>query len=321
MSDRTLIEWTDATWNPVTGCSIVSPGCRRCYAMRLAGGRQRHHPSRAGLTRDSIAGPVWTGEVRFNEQWLDQPLRWRRPRRIFVCAHGDLFHESVPDDWINAVWSVMSRSPRHTFQVLTKRPARMREYLRHVRGTGIPLPNVWLGVSIEDQERADERVPLLLDTPAAVRFVSAEPLLGRLDLQWMIMEPWPSFVPVDGLYPGTLNVLAGHWWPLEGGDWQREYEGRIEELPKLDWVIVGGESGPGARHMKPEWARDLRDQCLNNGVPFFFKQWGGSRKNSQHGRLLDGVQWNQFPSLHRAAECPSHVPCASNQQQETNHVC
>lgn len=209
MADRTPIEWTDATWNPITGCSVTSPGCTNCYAMRLAGTRMKDHPSRAGLTTMSKKGPVWTGEVRFNEQWLDQPLRWRKPRMIFVCAHGDLFHENVPDDWIDRVFAVMALCPQHVFQVLTKRPERMRDYLaerqsdwvtrwaaaawrlrpRELRPDGngqllmrnhakFPLPNVWLGTSVEDQIRADERIPILLDTPAAVRWVSAEPLLG-----------------------------------------------------------------------------------------------------------------------------------------------
>jgi len=128
MSDGTKIEWTDATWNPITGCSIVSPGCTNCYAMRLAGTRMKHHPTRIGLTVDSKAEPVWNGQVRFNEQALDHPLRWRRPRRIFVCAHGDLFHESVPDEWIDQVFAVMALAPQHTFQVLTKRAKRMREW-------------------------------------------------------------------------------------------------------------------------------------------------------------------------------------------------
>ena len=250
MADGSGIEWTDATWNPITGCSVVSPGCTNCYAMKLAGTRMKHHPSRAGLTVDSKAGPVWTGEVRFNEEWLDQPLRWQKPRLIFVCAHGDLFHESVPDEWIDRVFAVMALAPHHTFQVLTKRPERMRRYLGH-GGTCIPvgirhqaerifgrdpgplpiaLPNVWLGVSAEDQERADERIPLLLATPAAVRWVSAEPLLGGIN-----MQPW---------------------------------------LDRLDWVVAGGESGPGARPMHPHWVQWLRDDCAKSGVAFSFKQWG-----------------------------------------------
>lgn len=275
MADKSGIEWTDATWNPITGCSVVSPGCTNCYAMKLAGTRMKHHPSRAGLTDDSKAGPVWNGKVRLNEQWLDQPLRWRKPRLIFVCAHGDLFHEAVPDAWIDRVFAVMALAPQHTFQVLTKRAERMREYLQSWGDLGyrwctaahdiingdpgaaprFPLPNVWLGTSAEDQQRADARIPPLLDTPAAVRFISAEPLLG----------------PVE---------IKRHFSPTEthGIDLSRDLGSKVGAcvgvIPALDWVIAGGESGPGARPMHPDWARSLRDQCAAAGVPFHFKQWG-----------------------------------------------
>ncbi|KPU91115.1 hypothetical protein APR50_17300 [Variovorax paradoxus] len=266
MADHSNIEWTDATWNPITGCSVTSPGCKRCYAMKLAGTRLQHHPSRAGLTRNSEAGPVWTGDVRFNEEWLRQPLGWKRARMIFVCAHGDLFHESVPDDWIDRVFAVMALAKQHTFQVLTKRAARMRAYFANpVREaligqqivrlqlerdgcpiavwSGLPLDNVWLGVSVEDQKRADERIALLLQVPARVRYLSIEPLLGA--------------VSFEGMFANTSDMRDG-----------------TNVLEKIDWVIVGGESGPGARPMHPEWARSLRDQCEAIGVPFFFKQWG-----------------------------------------------
>ena len=285
MADKSSIEWTDATWNPVTGCSRVSKGCENCYAERLAATRLRNHPSRQDLT-DSNGR--WNGEVRFNPQWLDWPLRAQRPRRIFVAAHGDLFHENVPDAWIDSIFAVMALSGRHVFQVLTKRPERMREYM-HVgegRMAGAimgwlaagpaapvpisprrrfdllriadagrpwfdwPLPNVWLGVSAEDQATADERVPILLDTPPAVRWLSAEPLLGPLEID---------------------ASLAG-----------------------LDWVVAGGESGPGARPMEAAWARSLRNQCLCADVPFFFKQWGG-RTSKAGGAVLDGREWRQFP--------------------------
>ena len=286
MADGTLIEWTDATWNPITGCSVVSPGCTNCYAMRLAGTRLAHHKSRAGLTRDTKAGPVWTGEVRFNEQWLDQPLRWKKPRLIFVCAHGDLFAESVPDAWIDRVFAVMALAPHHTFQVLTKRSARMRAYMDYFSGAdmhvdrvtaamwkiserrtdhihgGWPLRNVWLGVSVEDQKRADERIPDLLATPAAIRWISAEPLLGPVDLMAITNGS-------DG-DRGGLNALTGI-------EMRTVWSGPpVAGLPsaKLDWVVVGGESGPGARPMHPDWARSLRDQCAAAGVAFHFKQWG-----------------------------------------------
>jgi len=279
MADHTPIEWTDATWNPITGCSVVSPGCTNCYAMRLAGTRLRNHQSRIGLTRDTKAGPVWTGIVNLNAEWLDQPLRWSRPRRIFVCAHGDLFHESVPDDWIEGIFGIMAAAPQHTFQVLTKRAERMREWVSKttldrcqaelcsgswpeskllLRRTDFingpwPLPNVWLGVSVEDQPRADERIPRLLATPAARRFISAEPLLGPVDLLWALGR--------------KIDVAAGL---LRHG----HFSPGLESLRRLDWVIAGGESGHGARPMHPHWVRSLRDQCIGAGVPFFFKQWG-----------------------------------------------
>lgn len=279
MSDGTAIEWTDATWNVVNGCSVVSPGCKHCYAMKLAGGRLKNVPSRKGLTIDTQAGPVWTGETRFNEAVLLDPLKWKRPRRIFVCAHGDLFHESVPDEWIDRVFAVMALAHWHQFQVLTKRPDRMRAYLTGDRGelkaaiavnamrqgmgdlrpVQLPLQNVWLGTSVEDQKRADERIPDLLATPAAVRFLSCEPLLGPVDLREFN----------GGHY--FQNALTGHRWhdDPEGGAAASDDAGG-----KIDWVIAGGESGPGARPMHPDWARQLRDQCAEAGVPFFFKQWG-----------------------------------------------
>lgn len=273
MSDGTKIEWTEATWNIVTGCSVHSPGCTNCYAMKLAGTRLQHHRSRAGLTVPSKAGPVWSGEVRFNDQWLDQPLRWRRPRRIFVCAHGDLFHESVPDAWLDKVFAVMALCPQHNFQVLTKRSARMRQYLNNFTiplmdgfeqwlGSALkgrnpfahwPLPNVWMGVSVEDQERADERIPDLMATPAAVRWLSCEPLLGPIDFRCV-----PGF--------NRIGYDLSRWW-----------------------VVVGGESGDGARPMHPAWPRLLRDLCGNARVPFFFKQWGLHLPAGQVNGL--GRQW------------------------------
>lgn len=313
MADLTKIEWTDATWNPVTGCSIVDVGCTNCYAMGLAGSRLRNHPSRAGLTRVTGGRAKWTGEVRLNEQWLDQPLRWSRARMIFVCAHGDLFHESVPDEWIDRVFAVMALAPQHTFQVLTKRPERARQYLTklfvyvdewdRIENAAMrlgatpeqaldagnlfdkPLRNVWLGTSASDQASAAVRVPHLLETPAAVRFLSAEPLLGKLDLREFL------------------------WVGEEGGI-------DFSHTPRkfLHWVIAGGESGPHARPMHPDWARSLRDQCVAAGVPFFFKQWGNHawcetvagipstmtayRVSKAHaGRLLDGRTWDQMPGV------------------------
>lgn len=324
MADKTSIEWTDATWNPITGCSVTSPGCTNCYAMQLAGTRLAHHPSRAGLTHEVNGNHVWTGETRFNEQWLDQPLRWRKPRMIFVCAHGDLFHESVPDEWIDRVFAVMALAPHHVFQVLTKRAARMREWiasrpvdtvyenmrvLTHPISRGPnpfsiradwPLPNVWLGVSVEDQARADERIPDLLATPAAVRWLSCEPLLGPVDLTCIRFQ----------------NARGGQedWDALD----LHLVEGEAPDGAVLDWIVVGGESGGKARPMHPDWARSLRDQCAAAGVPFLFKQWGEWGRiadqmpapdhlaedadrltcvgKKRAGRLLDGVQHNGFPA-------------------------
>jgi len=294
MADHSAIEWTDATWQPITGCSIVSPGCTNCYAMKLAGTRLKHIPSREGLTHETKAGPVWTGEVRFNAEWLLQPLNWKRPRRIFVCAHGDLFAENVPDEWIDKVFAVMALSPQHTFQVLTKRAQRMRDYMANCRNRIIkqtldedhwdyvslqagknynsrvkigepwiwPLDNVWLGASTERQQEADERIPLLLETPAAVRFVSAEPLLGPIDLSVITVNGCDRVYPLRGMMEHHPRGTLDH--------------------PKLDWVIAGGESGLNARPMHLAWVRSLRDQCAAAGVPFFKKQWG------------EWLPWSQF---------------------------
>ncbi|MDJ0631062.1 MAG: phage Gp37/Gp68 family protein [Rhodobacter sp.] len=302
MADTTKIEWSDATWNPITGCTLVSPGCENCYAAELAASRFKNHPSRIGLARRNAKGVAkFTGEVRFNEGWLTQPLHWRKPRMVFVCAHGDLFHEDVPDDWIDRIFAVMALCPQHTFQVLTKQPKRMRKYISDIEDSEIaefatdywqqekgrwqlmpstigryrnrtefgneietwvdvwPLPNVWLGVSVEDQKHADERIPALLQAPAAIRFISAEPLLGPIDLR----------NSCDGHH--FLNALTGVR-SLDSPDGKQAPDNN--DWSGLDWVIVGGESGKHARPMHPRWARSIRDQCQAADVPFFFKQWG-----------------------------------------------
>lgn len=277
MSSKSNIEWTDATWNPVTGCTKVSQGCKNCYAER-DWARLSANP-----TAKAYYGRPFT-EVRCHPDRLRQPLHWKRPRRIFVNSMSDLFHDAVPDDYIAEVFSVMALCPQHIFQILTKRPARMHRLLNAVRRPGLPekvagalarlsergeitgsqylnacalpateLPNVWLGVSVEFQAEANSRIPLLLNTPAAVRFLSCEPLLGKIDLE-------PSGA-LDGHYIGALI----------------DFESGIDELelvPRIDWVIAGGESGPSARPMHPDWVREVRDQCNDAGVPFFFKQWG-----------------------------------------------
>lgn len=296
MSDKSLIEWTDATWNPITGCSVISPGCTNCYAMQLAGTRLRNHPSRVGLTRESAGRNVWNGTLRFNQTWLEQPLAWTRQRMIFVNAHGDLFHEAAERWWIVEIFAVMIAAHHlhgHTHQVLTKRAERMHallndpEFWDDVMGAAdsyvmdrvdplnrrsddaratmrdyhvdSPPPGIWLGVSVEDQRRADERIPLLLQTPAAVRWLSCEPLLGPVDLNSIprLGRPVNSSAPQIGAF----------------AKWQQSPM-RAKLRDGVDWVVVGGESGHSARPMHPDWARSLRDQCAAGGVPYFHKQNG-----------------------------------------------
>lgn len=274
MSDNTGIEWTDATWNPVTGCEKVSPGCDHCYALTLA---ERFRGAPGHYFEHGF-------DVQLRPDKLDLPLRWRRPRRIFVNSMSDLFHKDIPDEYIARVFAVMAFAPQHTFQLLTKRHARMRSLLSSpgfemllwaamvdlsaarakpdvlcidFEPVDWPLPNVWLGVSVENQQWADTRIPALLATPAAVRFISAEPLLG------------PVAFPAES----------------------------------LDWVIVGGESGKGARPMHPGWARQIRYQCELVGTPFLFKQWGSHDEHgnpmSKHkaGRELDGRLHDGYPAV------------------------
>lgn len=294
MSDKTGIEWTDATWNPLVGCSVKSPGCKNCYAMPMAhriqamskaSGRSTHYE---GTTRDTANGPVFSGRINLAPPHiLNQPLNWKRPRVIFVNSMSDLFHENVPWNWIDEIFTVMAECPQHIFQILTKRSARMRDYILNFTErrkdfdchSGLdwckwPLPNVWLGVSVEDQKRADERIPDLLETPAAVRFLSCEPLLGPLDLTRIDLDGYSEIYPLKGTT-----------------DCEDDDGNKTPDLPSLDWVIVGGESGPDARPMHPHWARTIRDQCQAEAVPFFFKQWGEWRPpgpneyfNTAHGR-------------------------------------
>lgn len=305
---KTSIEWTDASWNPIVGCTEISPGCANCYAAKLAATRLRNHPDYKGLAAIENPGEArWTRELHFLPERLEEPLHWRKPRRIFVCDMGDLFHESVEDEWIERVMTVFLNCPQHTFQVLTKRADRMhRWFAKEWKVAGEwekPMPNVWLGVSVENQHFADERIPLLLSTPAAVRWISAEPLLGPVDL---------DSEKLAGLHAlGCGEKSHAHVLPMCTG---------------LDWVVCGGESGSGARPMHPDCARSLRDQCQAAGVPFFFKQWGAWRAavdayegitiaghnkgccttggsplvlwnlgKHRAGRLLDGREWNEFP--------------------------
>lgn len=286
----TKIAWTDTTWNPIRGCSVVSAGCENCYAMRQAHRFSGPGQPYEGLTRMTGHGPKWTGKVMLVPEKLEEPLRWRKPRRVFVNSMSDLFHEDVPDEFIDLVFAAMAIASRHTYQLLTKRPSRMREYLSGIapggsvdadrwdearkrfwiRASGTererigvalahprwPLPNVHLGVSVEDQRSADERIPLLLETPAAVRFVSCEPMLG----------------PVAFRNPPTAFATY-----LDG----------------LDWMIVGGESGPGARPCHVEWIRDIVRQCREAKVACFVKQVGsrpvvdGPERGWPSGRIFE----------------------------------
>lgn len=345
MSDKTNIEWSEATWNPITGCSVVSAGCKHCYAMKLAGTRLKHHPSRKGLTRDTKAGPVWTGEVRFNEQWLTQPLKWTRPRKIFVCAHGDLFAEGVPDEWIDRVFAVMATSRTHTFQVLTKRPERMRDYLARFKPDGQgwitpnggdgyqslcplgperwPLPNVWLGVSVEDQKTADQRIPHLLATLSAIRWISYEPALGPVDFRRWMFDWGCESCGYGG--EATLDHCPNCGWvgdaPGEIGEAKcpecKELLSDYDACPEcqateetgfgptlsgytlgyINWIVAGGESGKHARPAHPDWFRSTRDQCAAAGIPFLFKQWG--EHAVVYDRESDDPDWRRCDAIKR----------------------
>lgn len=301
---KTKIEWATDTWNPTTGCDRVSPGCDNCYALGMA--KRLKAMGQADYQTDGdpkTSGPGFG--LRVQKHRINQPLRWRKPRKIFVNSMSDLFHEAVPNEWLAEIFAVMAATPRHTYQILTKRHGRMRSLLNdssfgamvadRIWGKGgeaaelpaWPLPNVWLGVSVENQQWADIRIPALLDTPAAVRFLSCEPLLGPV-----------SLFDNSRIDTGTL----------------------------VDWVIVGGESGPRARPMQPQWARQLRDECNRYDIPFLFKQWGEHVTHSQMtetaaadwdikhgadqyhpsvqwrvgkhaaGRELDGRTWDQYPA-------------------------
>lgn len=240
MSERSRIEWTDATWNPVRGCSKISPGCAHCYAETFAE-RFRgvpEHPYEHGF------------DLRLVPEKLKEPLRWRRPRMIFVNSMSDLFHKDVPDGYVVRVARVMESAPWHIFQVLTKRAERLRDLLETKLAFAADLPHVWWGVSVENRKHGLPRLAALQSVTTRVRFLSIEPLLEAL---------------------GPLDLRG------------------------VSWVIVGGESGPGARRLDAAWVRDIRDQCLKAGVPFFFKQWGGVRKKWS-GRELDGRTWDELPS-------------------------
>lgn len=243
MSDKTAIEWTDATWNPVTGCTKISRGCDNCYAERFSE-RFRGVPGH----------PFETGfDLTLRPERLAQPLEWARPRMIFVNSMSDLFHKEVPTAFVDRVFDTMEKADRHVFQVLTKRSSLLRDYLRDRYRDRRGPAHIWCGVSVEDRQ-AVPRIRHLRESPAGTRFLSIEPLIGAVG-------------PID--------------------------------LTGIDWVIAGGESGPRARTLHLEWVREVRDQCIAQGVAFFFKQWGGARPKTG-GRELDGREWSEFPERHEA---------------------
>jgi len=245
MAQKSSIEWTNATWNPVTGCTKISAGCDHCYAERFSE-RFRgvpDHPFESGF------------DLTLRPGRLEQPLQWKKSKMIFVNSMSDLFHKGVPFSFIDQVFDTMEQADHHVFQVLTKRSSRLRNYVNKRYGDGEAPMNIWLGVSVEDSSKRS-RIKHLQDTAAGIRFLSIEPLIG------------PA---------GNLN------------------------LDDIHWVIVGGESGPGARPIEEEWVTDVRDQCLREQVPFFFKQWGGFRPKTG-GRQLQGVEWSEFPDMRVIAE-------------------
>lgn len=340
MADQTSIEWTDATWNPTRGCSRVSAGCKNCYAERVAArfsGPGRPYDgfalgspsSRHGRIADR--GPRWTGRVELVPSQLDLPLRWRKPRRVFVNSMSDLFHEKLSNEDIAAVFGVMAACPQHTFQVLTKRSERMSRWYQHVArhneavgscvwfATSIlgrsasdpittsdlprwPLPNVWLGVSIEDQWRADERIPHLLATPASVRWVSAEPLLQSVDFENV---PVPRSSSWHG-YAGTYNALTGRFQLAVGNvNEEMRHARHVTEEACLSWIVVGGESGPAARPFDLAWARSVVAQCRAAGVSCFVKQLGARPFDSAEG---GANPWSDFRLRDRKGGDPSEWP-------------
>lgn len=313
------IEWTDKTWNPIVGCSQTSPGCAHCYAERMA-------CRLAGMGKEQYIEVIdpdaaaWDGNTVFVESQLEKPLHWRKPQVIFVCSMGDLFHESVPWEWIDRVFAVMALCPQHVFILLTKRAERMEEYVcdtsivrNDSRGEELykinpnaltdgiqwPLPNVIGMVTVENQDQTS-RIRHLLETPLACRGISIEPMLGDIDIckyvnlrmkcvnSVMVKKSGCGYVgptyEFDGIKSGSYSCPRC----------KKNHSFFVTD--SLDWVICGGESGPGARPMHPDWARKVRDDCDAAGVPFFFKQWGGVNKKTA-GRLLDGVEHNGLPPM------------------------
>jgi protein gp37 len=296
MPGTTNIEWTDKSWNPTVGCTQISPGCAHCYAKTMT---ERFH------------GPGSFDTVVMHDSRLKAPFSWKKPARVFVNSMSDLFHEDVPFSFVDAVFAVMALTPQHTYQVLTKRPERMRAYMtdrdvwlkvKVAAGRDLdrdlfapwPLPNVWLGVTVENQRWADERIPILLDTPAAVRFISAEPLLGPLKLE----QDWT--VPQCKKCEGSLSepyLDGGRACSRCYGVGHEHWQG--VDPDRLSWVIVGGESGSRHRPFDQGWARDLVKQCRDASVSCFVKQLGGSRPGNKMEDLPIDLQVREFPDVNK----------------------
>lgn len=279
MGDKSKIIWTDATWNPITGCNRISAGCKNCYALRMAR-RQAHMNIKSGKDNGYGFDPDHAFDVRFHPERLDQPLRWKKPRRIFVCSMGDLFHKEVEAIWQWLILVKAIKCPQHTFQVLTKRPERMYGFFT---GNTMSIPfrgleNIWLGVTAENQDQADKRIPLLLETPAAKRFLSIEPMLGPVDINRYLHE-WQCFNCKEK-YSYCNSKASCNKCGVTAATAQTK--------KGIDLVIVGGESGPGARPMNPYWVRSVRDQCRAAGVPFMFKQWGEWAPSSAFSSMTIG---------------------------------
>ena len=296
----TKIEWTEKTWNPVSGCTKISDGCKNCYAETMAN----------RLKEMGTKGYENGFAVTLHPERLGEPLKIKKPSMFFVCSMGDLFHEDVPLEFIDSVWAVMAQTPQHTYQILTKRPDRMEEYLRlqkfspnsigiamariaggaKIKDFSQPLPNVWLGVTAENQEQANKRIPILLDTPAAVRFVSIEPMIGAINLTKLEKDM------SDGTrYGYKMNGLTGigyEYMPDSSHEWK---------WAKLDWVIVGGETGAGARPLRYQWAKDIQAQCETANTPFFFKKWGklGQIDKTLIDGYIDGVECRAMPEVNQ----------------------
>lgn len=319
---QSKIEWTQHTWNPVTGCSKISEGCQNCYAESMA----RRFGGENGF------------KVTLHPNKLDVPLYRKKSTTYFVCSMADLFHDDVPFEFIDSIFTTMALTPQHTYQVLTKRPERMRKYFKTFDGpklekiaqlmlvrnpefgsysnihwesknknprlNNFPLENVWLGVTAENKKEANHRIPILLDTPAALRFVSVEPMLEEIDLEGIALTFDGSYYPVkcskcgESYSSGVCEADEDDFWCPKCGN------SNLTELPEIDWIICGGESGQKARPLNPLWVKSLQEQCAKGDVPFFFKQWGEfTCKNGEMvrvgkkeaGYLIDGKECREMP--------------------------